>query len=52
MIKDHIITEEVPIEVLRYIPIFALFMSANWCPPCKGLLPCLKKFYSEVNSKQ
>lgn len=27
-------------------------MSAHWCPPCKGLLPTLKRFYEEVNSME
>ena len=52
IIKERVITEDVPIAILSEAPIFALFMSANWCPPCKGLIPCLKKFYEEVNSSR
>ena len=34
---------------LFQIPIIALFCSANWCPPCKGMIPILDKFVNKVN---
>ena len=26
-----------------------LFFSADWCPPCKGMIPVLNEFYKQVN---
>jgi thiol-disulfide isomerase/thioredoxin len=41
----------VPVEpsILKAIPFVILFFSADWCPPCKGMLPSLNEFYKQVN---
>ena len=36
---------------LNDVPILILFFSANWCPPCIGLIPYLEDFIETVNSK-
>ncbi|MFN9898198.1 MAG: hypothetical protein ACK55Z_05250, partial [bacterium] len=34
---------------LKRIPFIILFFSAEWCPPCKGMIPSLIEFYNQVN---
>lgn len=38
-------------EVTKY-PLIGIFFSADWCPPCQGVVPLLTSFYSEVNAKE
>jgi thiol-disulfide isomerase/thioredoxin len=52
IVKDRVFTETISTSILKDYPIFILFFSANWCPPCKGMVPCLKRFYEEVNEKE
>jgi hypothetical protein len=44
IIKEKVLIEDMEISYLSEFPIFGILMSAHWCPPCKGLMPCLKKF--------
>ena len=50
IVKERVITEDIQVSTLSEFPCFALLMSSHWCPPCKGLLLHLKKFYEEVNN--
>ena len=44
IIKEKVLIEDMDITYLSEFPIFGILMSAHWCPPCKGLMPHLKKF--------
>ncbi len=37
------------IEDICKAEVVMLLFSGSWCPPCRGFLPKIKKFYSDVN---
>ena len=39
-------------DVIREMKLVCIFFGADWCPPCKQLIPALKQFYREVNKTE
>jgi nucleoredoxin len=39
-------------DVIKDVKYISIFFGADWCPPCKQLLPALKAFYKEVNKNE
>lgn len=50
MMDEEVINVQVEGAQLYEIPLFALFFSADWCPPCRGMLPILNNFYQKINA--
>ena len=38
-------------EDIKKYKVVAMYFSGNWCPPCRGFTPLLRKFYTAVNEK-
>jgi len=40
---------KISLEEIMMADVVLLLFSGAWCPPCRGFLPVLKKFYKEIN---
>ncbi|TNV79160.1 hypothetical protein FGO68_gene10668 [Halteria grandinella] len=51
LVGTQFVYDQVSSDFLMQVPLLAIYLSANWCPPCKGFLPFLNRFYIQANSE-